>query len=55
MYSPNYGLPKTWLDKYKKSNGSEYPCKSNMANLPKICRNLNGGTFIIFIDQREDN
>ena len=37
MYSGNYGLPKTWLDKYQKSTASEYPWTSNMANASKQC------------------
>ena len=37
MYFPNYGLPKTWLHKYQKSNTSDYPWTSNMVNGPKYC------------------
>ena len=55
MYFRNYGLPKPWLDKYKKSTASVWPWKSNMVNGPKNCYNLNGGTFIIFIDHCEGN
>ena len=50
MYFRNYGLPKTWLDKYQKSIASEYPWTTNMVNRPKHCWNLNGGTFIRFIE-----
>ena len=32
MYFTNYGLPKTWLDKYQKIIASEYPGASNMVN-----------------------
>ena len=55
MYFRNYGLPKTWLDKYQKSIPSEYPWKRNMVNGPEHCCNLNGGTFIIVIDKSEGN
>ena len=55
MYFPNYGLPKTLLDKYQKSIASEYPRASNMVKGPKHCCNLNGGTFMIFIDHCEGN
>ena len=37
MYFRNYGLPKTWLHKYKKSTASEYAWKSNMINQSKHC------------------
>ena len=30
MYFRNYGLPKTWLDKYQKGTDLEYPWKSNI-------------------------
>ena len=46
----NYGLPKTFLDKYQKSTALEYPWTSNMVNRLKNIWNLNRGTFIIFID-----
>ena len=55
MYIRNYGLPKTWLDKYKKSTPSENPWRSNMVNGQKHCCNLNHSTFIIFIDHCEGN
>ena len=51
----NYGLPKTWLDKYQKSTPPVYPWRSTMVNGPKHCWNLNDGTFIRFIDQCESN
>ena len=43
MYIRNYGLPKTWLDKYQKSSATEYPWTSNMVKRLKNCINLNGG------------
>ena len=55
MFIQNYGLPKSWLDKYEKISGLEYPCKRNMVNGLKHCSNLNGGTFMIFIDHCERN
>ena len=55
MYIRNYGLPKTWLDKYQKSSATEYPWTSNMVKRLKNCINLNGGMFIIFIDHCEFN
>ena len=55
MYIRNYGLPKTWLDKYQKSSATEYPWTSNMVKRLKNCINLNGGMFIIFIDHCERN
>ena len=55
MFSQNYGLSKTGLDKYHKSIASEYPWTINMVNRPKHCCNLNGVTFIIFIDHCESN
>ena len=50
IYFGNYGLPKTWFDKYQNSIASEYPWISNMVNGPKDCWNLNRGIFIIIID-----
>ena len=35
MYFRNYGLPKTWLEKYKQTTALEYPWTSNMVNEPK--------------------
>ena len=55
MYFQNYGIPKTWLDKYKKSNASKYPCTSNTVNGTTRCLNRNGGSLIIFIDHCEGN
>ena len=55
MYFENYGISKTWLDKYQKSTGSEKPGRSNMVNCLKNCINLNGSTFIIFTDHCESN
>ena len=55
MYFRNYGLRKTWLDKYKKSAASDDASKRNMRNAPKHCSNPNGGSFSIFIDSCEDN
>ena len=43
MYFRNYGLPKTWLDKYQKSTASDYPWTRKLVNLPKRCSNLSGG------------
>ena len=37
MYFANYGLPRTWLDKYKKGTPSEYPWTSNMGHWPEHC------------------
>ena len=55
MYFGNYGLPKTWLDKYQKGNDLEFPWTSNMFNRLKNILSLKGGTFIIFIDHCEGN
>ena len=55
MHFRNYGLPETWLDKYQRRIASEYPWTSNMVNGPEHCSNLNGGTFIIFIDNSDGN
>ena len=55
MYFGNYGLPKTWLDKYQKGNALEFPWTSNMFNRLKNILSLKGGTFIIFIDHCEGN
>ena len=52
---PKWGNSEIWLDKYPKSTTSEHRCRSNMVNGVKHCWNLNGGTFIIFIDHSEDN
>ena len=35
MHFPNYGLQKTWCDKYLKSPVSEDPSTGNMVNGPK--------------------
>ena len=55
MYFQNYGLPKTCLDNYKKSTASEYPWTKNMVNGSKHRSNLNGETFIKFIDHCKGN
>ena len=55
MYFPNYGVPKTSLDKYQKNTSSEHPWTSKMINQSKHYRNLNGRTFIKFIDHCEGN
>ena len=49
MYFRHYGLPKTWLDQYLKSNVLEDPFKSNMVNAHKHCSNLKTSSFTIFI------
>ena len=43
------------LDKYQKSSASDYPKPRDMVNGSKDCRNLKGGTFIIFIDHCGNN
>ena len=55
MYFRNYGLPKTWLDKFQKSTASACPWTRHKKNVSKHCRNRNGGTFIIFFDHCEGN
>ena len=55
MYFRNYGLRKTWLDKYQKSAAAEYPSTSNMVNGTKRCSNLHGSIFTIFNDPWEGN
>ena len=55
MYFRNYGLGKTWRDKYLKSPVEKYPLKSNMVNGHKNCSNLNGDTLTIFINHCEGN
>ena len=55
MYFRNYRLPNVRLERNQKSIASEYPRTSNMVNGPKHCWNLNGGTFVIFIDHCERN
>ena len=55
MYLRNYGLPKTWLDKYQISTASQYRWTSNMVNRLKTFSNVNSGTFILFIDPCEGN
>ena len=37
MYFRNYGLPKTWLDKYQKSTALKYTSTSNLVDGPKRC------------------
>ena len=55
MLFRNYGLQRTWLDKYLKTNVSEDPSIGIMVNRPKHCFNLNDYTFAIFIDHCEGN
>ena len=50
MYFRNYGLRKTWLDKYLKTPVSEDLSTSNLGNESKHYRNLNESTFTIFIE-----
>ena len=50
-----YRLRKTWLDKCLKSPVWEDSSTSNMVTESKHCWNLDYGTFIIFIDQCEEN
>ena len=47
--------PHSLLDKYLKSLFSQDPSKGNMINGPKHCWNLRESTFIIFIDNCEEN
>ena len=37
MYFRNYGLRKTWLDKYLKTLASDNPLKSNIVSRTKHC------------------
>ena len=53
MYIRNYGLAKNRLDKYLKSEVSQYPSTSNMLNTLKYISNHRGGTFMILIDRQE--
>ena len=55
LYSWNYRLSITWLDKYLKSPVSEHRFSVNMLKGPKGCWNLHGGTFIIFLHPFEGN
>ena len=48
MYFGNYGLQKTWLDKYLKSPISEHRSRVNMLKGLKHFWNLHDSTFIIF-------
>ena len=48
-----YRLRKTWLDKHLKSRVPEDSYTNNIANGSKICCNLNGSTFKIFINHWE--
>ena len=50
MYFRNYGLAKTRLDKYLKSDVSHYPLTSNMVKATKHLSSYHGGIFIILID-----
>ena len=47
LYSWNYRLSITWLDKYLKSPVSEHRFSVNMLKDPKGCWNLHGGTLKI--------
>ena len=49
MYFGKPRLREIWLDKCLKSRVSEDSYTSNMANGYKLCCNLNGSTFEIFI------
>ena len=51
MYSWNYGLRKTLLDKCLKALVSDDPSTTGY----KHCWNLDGSTFIILIDHCEKN
>ena len=53
MYYGKSQLRKIWLDKCLKSGVSQDPYTNNMANGSKICCNLNGSTFEIFINDFE--
>ena len=55
IYFWTYGLQKTWLDKCLKSAVSDDPSTTNMVNGLKLCWNLNGSTFTIFIDHCDGN
>ena len=50
MYFRNYGLPKAGLDKYLKSDVSQFPSTGNTRNALKHISNRHGGTFTIFIE-----
>ena len=52
MYFPNYGLAKRLLDKYLKSDVSEYPSTSIKVKVLKHMSNHHGSTFIILVDIR---
>ena len=55
MYFRNYGRRKTRLDKCLKSPVWEDVSTGNMKNGQKHWFNINGRTFLIFIDQCESN
>ena len=55
MYIRKYCLGKRGSDKCLKNPSSECPSTNNMVNGQKHCCNLDGGTFIIYIDHSEDN
>ena len=55
MYFQNFGLRKTWLEKYLKMLVSEDLSRSNMLNALKHCLNMHSSTFKIFFDQDELN
>ena len=52
MYFKNYGLAKKGLDKYLKSDFSQYSSTSNMVKALKRISNHHCSTFIILIDHR---
>ena len=53
MYFRNYELAKRRLDKYLRSDVSQYSSTTNMVNALKHCSSYHGATFIILIDNRE--
>ena len=55
MYFRKYGLQKTWLDKCLKGPILEDPSRSNIVNGPKHFWYLHNSTFVIFIDNFEEN
>ena len=55
MYFRNYGVRKTWLDKYLKSPFSEDPLTSNIVSGVRHCGKLNNSTVTISIYPSEEN
>ena len=53
MYFQRYWFRKIWLDKCLKSHVSEDPETDNMENVSKLCCNLNGRNFKIFVNHFE--